>query len=61
VGVFGCSQYIFACVSKSLKVEDFIDSHNQMFQFFGGVPEVLVPDNLKSAVITGGEIPSSHH
>lgn len=58
VGVFGCSQYIFACASKSQKVEDFIDSHNQMFQFFGGVPEVLVPDNLKSAVITPGKIPT---
>jgi transposase len=55
VGVLGCSQYTFAFASKSQKLEDFIEAHNQMFQFFGGVPQVIVPDNLKSAVTTPGK------
>jgi len=27
-----------------------VDDHAQAFEFFGGIPEVVVPDNLKSAV-----------
>ena len=57
VGVLGCSQYTFAMASKSQKLEDFIDAHNQLLFFFGGVPKVLVPDNLKSAVIKAGKFP----
>ncbi len=55
VGVLGCSQYTFAFASKSQKLEDFIEAHNQMFTFFGGVPQVVVPDNLKSAVTKPGK------
>lgn len=57
VGVQGCSQYTFAWASKSQKVEDFIEAHKQMFNFFGGVPEAVVPDNLKSAVTSAGSNP----
>lgn len=57
VGVLGCSQYTFAFASKSQKLEDFIEAHNQMFLFLGGVPQVVVPDNLKSAVTTPGKFP----
>ena len=57
VGVLGCSQYTFAFASKSQKLEDFIEAHNQMFMFFSGVPQVVVPDNLKSAVTTPGKFP----
>jgi transposase len=30
---------------------DWIDSHNAAFAFFGGSPQLLVPDNAKVAVI----------
>jgi len=30
----------------------FIESHVQAFNFYGGVPNILVPDNLKAAVIS---------
>lgn len=33
------------------KVATFIQLHERAFRFFGGVPQVVVPDNLKSAVI----------
>lgn len=57
VGVLGCSQYTFAFASKSQKLTDFIEAHNQMYAFFGGVPQVVVPDNLKSAVTKPGSTP----
>jgi transposase len=58
VGVLGCSDYTFAWASPSQKIEDWIDAHVRMFQFFGGVPEVIVPDNLKSAVTKAGVFPT---
>lgn len=55
VGVLGCSNYTFVWASRSQQKEDFIEAHNQMLKFFGGVPQVIVPDNLKSAVIRAGK------
>ena len=46
----GLSHYTFAYASRSQQLSDWIDSHNRAFRFFGGVPEVLVPDNLKSGI-----------
>ncbi|MGB4074147.1 IS21 family transposase [Pseudomonas sp.] len=57
VAVFGCSNYTFSYASASQKLCDWIDAHNRMFQFFGGVPETVIPDNLKSAVTTPGHDP----
>lgn len=57
VGVLGCSNYTFVCAIPSQKIRDWIDAHNRMYQFFGGVPQVVVPDNLKSAVIKAGSEP----
>jgi hypothetical protein len=37
------------CVSWSKK-EDWLNAHAQAFEFLGGVPEVVVHDNLKSGV-----------
>ena len=46
----GASGYTYAEASMSQKKENFLASHRRAFEFFGGVPEVIVPDNLKSAV-----------
>lgn len=51
VAVLGASNYTFACASKSQKQVDWINAHVKAFDFFGGVPELVVPDNLKSAVL----------
>jgi len=51
VAVLGASGYPFVIAVPSQKKADFIYAHNEMFKAFGGVPELLVPDNLKSAVI----------
>ena len=47
VAVLGASGYTFAHTTKSQTIKDFILSHTIAFDFFGGVPNVLVPDNLK--------------
>ena len=50
VAVLGASNYTYAEATKSQKVEDWIGSHVRTFTFMGGVPELVVPDNLKSGV-----------
>ena len=51
VAVLGASGYTFVHVTPSQRQEDFILSHVLAYAFFGGTPQVVVPDNLKSAVI----------
>jgi len=51
VAVLGASGYTFAHATASQKQEDFILSHVLAYEFFGGVPRIVVPDNLKSAII----------
>lgn len=50
VMVLGASNYIFAEATFSQQLADWIGSHVRAFEFFGGVPEMIVPDNLKSGV-----------
>jgi len=51
IGVLPASGYPFVKAIASQKKRDFIDAHTDMFAYFDGVSELLVPDNLKSAVI----------
>ena len=50
VAVLGASGYTFAEATISQKLPDWIGSHVRAFDFFACVPEIVVPDNLKSAV-----------
>jgi transposase len=50
VGVLGGSSYTFCEASATQQSRDWIASHVRMFEYFGGVPRVVVPDNLKAAV-----------
>ncbi|WP_346269418.1 IS21 family transposase, partial [Rhizobium wenxiniae] len=50
VGVLGASSYAFAEATWTQTLPDWIGSHVRMFAFFGGVPRLIVPDNLKSGV-----------
>ena len=50
VAVLGASGYTFAEATMSQKLPDWIGSHVRTFNFFEGVPQIVVPDNLKSAV-----------
>jgi len=52
VSVLGASGYTFVHAVMSQNTEDFIECHNEAFSFYGGVPNQVVPDNLKAAVIS---------
>ncbi len=51
VAVLGASNYTFAEGVTSLDLPSWIGSHVKAFEFLGGVPEIVVPDNTKCAVI----------
>jgi len=50
VAILGCSQLTYAQASLSQQKEDFITACENALHFFGGVPQAVVPDNLRSAV-----------
>ena len=49
--VLGHSRHQFARVVFDQKVETWLELHAAAFEWFGGVPKTVVPDNLKAAVI----------
>ena len=51
VGILSFSGYAFAKVVSDMKMPNWIQCHIDMFKYFGGVPAILVPDNLKTGVI----------
>jgi transposase len=50
IGVLGASNYTYAEAHESQELFNWITAHVRMFSFFGGVPEIVVPDNLKAGV-----------
>ena len=50
VAVMGASNYTYAEAVASQGLADWIGAHVRAFAFFGGVTEVLVPDNLAAGV-----------
>ena len=50
VGVLGASNFTYAEATFTRSIPDWIGSHVRMLEYFGGVSEIIVPDNEKSAV-----------
>ena len=50
VATTGASNHTYAEAVASEGLEDWIGAHVRMCAFLGGVPKIVVPDNLKSAV-----------
>ena len=50
VAVLGASSYTYVEATWTQGLADWLGSHVRCFEFLGGVPELLVPDNLKSGV-----------
>jgi transposase len=50
VGALGASSYTFAEATLSQTIPDWLASHVRMYEFFGGVTAITVPDNLRSGV-----------
>lgn len=55
VATLGCTQYTYVEATYTQQKPDFIGSCTRMLEFFGGVPRVIVPDNLRSAVSKGSK------
>ncbi len=53
--ILGGSQYTYACAVESQKKHDWIKANENTLQYFGGSPNAIVPDNLKSAVIKANQ------
>ncbi len=53
VAILGASQLTYVEASYSQQKEDFIGSCENALHYFGGVPNAIVTDNLKSAVTKG--------
>jgi len=58
VMVLSYSRHQFAKICFDQKVETWLRLHMESFEHFKGVPEILVPDNLKAAVIRATFSPS---
>ena len=50
VAVLGASSYTFAEATWTQTLPDWTASHVRAFEFFGGCPELVIPDNLRPAV-----------
>jgi transposase len=51
VAVMGASNFTYAEASWTQALDDWIGAHTRAFEAIGGVPNLLVPDNTKVAVI----------
>lgn len=51
VGVMTYSQYTYVEAFINEKQQSWISAHVHMYDFYGGVAKILVPDNCKTAVI----------
>ena len=50
VAVLGASSYTFAEASWTQTLQDWTASHLRAFEFIGGCPELVMPDNLRSGL-----------
>jgi len=50
VAVLPASSYLYAQPLDDMKMPNWIEGHIRAFEYFGGVPQILVPDNTKTAV-----------
>lgn len=50
VATLPASNYVYAEVQPSQELQHWLAGHVRAFAFFGGVPKILRPDNLKSGV-----------
>lgn len=50
VGVLGASNYTYAEATFTQSLPDWLASHVRMLEYFGGCPDMIIPDNLRSGV-----------
>jgi transposase len=50
VGVLGASGYTFATAKPDRTSRNWIDCHCEMYEYWGGVPELTIPDNERTGI-----------
>lgn len=50
VSAMGASSYTFACATEAQKLEDWVGSMVRAMDFYGGVPQLIVPDNARAVI-----------
>jgi len=50
VAVLGASSYTYVEVCAAMDLPAWIGAHCRAFEFFGGVPQIVVPDNTKTGI-----------
>lgn len=50
------SMYCYAEATLTMKEEDWINVHINMYEFFGGSSRLLIPDNLKTAILSNKKL-----
>ena len=50
VAVLGASNYTFIYATPNQALPHWIDCHVRAFEFFSGVPKLIIPDNVRTAV-----------
>ena len=50
VSAMAASSYTFACATEAQKLEDWIGSLVRALAFYGGVPQLIVPDNPRAVI-----------
>lgn len=51
VAVLPCSQYSYVEAFLSMNARNWIQAHIHAFEFLGGIPRTVIPDNLKTGVV----------
>ena len=50
VSVLPCSCYVYAELCVDMKLNNWLMCHVHSYEYFDGVPRLLIPDNLKTGV-----------
>jgi len=50
IAVLGASNYTYAEATHTQSLPDWVGSHIRTLEYFGGIPNLAIPDNLKSGV-----------
>lgn len=50
VSAMAASSYTFACATEAEKLDDWIESLVRALSFYGGVPQLIVPDNPRALI-----------
>jgi transposase len=51
VGVLGASNYVYAEALPSQQLVPWVNAHAHAFEFYGGCPEIVVPDYVPRHII----------